>query len=103
MWVVAYTNYLYPACWGWINNSYRGKDVSKKMRMSSNLAKRKREEEEPVHWEDEWEGELYSNSSNYVTWNQYGNGEVATFSVQLPVSTVGQSTVSNIGEVEESC
>ena len=39
-------------------------DVAKKMRMSSNLAKRKREEEEPAHWEDEWEGELYSTSSN---------------------------------------
>ena len=33
-------------------------DVAKKMRMSSNLAKRKREEEEPAHLEDDWEGEL---------------------------------------------
>ena len=33
-------------------------DVAKKMRMSSNLAERKREEEEPAHWDDEWEGEL---------------------------------------------
>ena len=64
-------------------------DVAKKMRMSSNLAKRKRKEEEPAHWEDEWEGELYSNSSNYnVTWNLYSNGEVATFGIQLPVNTV---------------
>ena len=31
-------------------------DVAKKMRMSSNLAKRKREEEEPAHWEEKWEG-----------------------------------------------
>ena len=82
-------------------------DVSKKMRMSSNFAKGKREEEEPALWENEWEGELYSNSSNYVTWNQYGNGEVASFG-QLPVSMVlhGQSTVSNIGDIskiEESC
>ena len=46
-------------------------------------------------------GELYSNSSNYVVWNQYGNGEVASLGVQLPVSTVlhGQSTVSNIGDI----
>ena len=82
-------------------------DVAKKMRMSSNLAKRKREEQESAHWEDEWKGELYSNSRNYVTWNQYVNGEVPTFG-QVPVSMGlhGQSTVSNIGEiskVEESC
>ena len=31
-------------------------DVAKKM--SSNLAMRKREEEEPAHLEDDWEGEL---------------------------------------------
>ena len=54
-------------------------DVAKKMKMSSNIAKRKREEEEQVHCEDDWEEELYSNSSNYVIWNKYGNGEVASF------------------------
>ena len=43
------------------------------------------DEEEEAHWEDDWEGELYSNSSNYVTWNQYGTGEMATFD-QLPVT-----------------
>ena len=78
-------------------------DVAKKMRMSSNLAKTKREEEELAHWEDEWEGELYSNSINYVTWNQYSNGEVANFGIQLLVSTVldGQSTDSNIGDISK--
>ena len=80
-------------------------DVAKKM--SSNLAKRKREEEELAHWEDEWEGGLYSNSSNFVVWNQFGKGEVASF-CQLPVSPVyhGQNTVSKIGDmskVNESC
>ena len=35
-------------------------DVAKKMRMSSNLEKRKRKEEEPAHREDEWEGAMYS-------------------------------------------
>ena len=44
-------------------------DVAKKM--SSNISKRNREEEEQVHWEDDWEGELNSNSSNYLTWNKY--------------------------------
>ena len=29
-------------------------DLAKKMRMSSNLAKTKREEQEPAHSEDEW-------------------------------------------------
>ena len=33
-------------------------DVAKKMKMSSNIAKRKREEEEQVHCEDDWEEEL---------------------------------------------
>ena len=78
-------------------------DVAKKMRMSSNFAKRKREEKEPAHWE----GELYSNSSNFVVWNQFGKGEVASF-CQLPVSPVyhGQNTVSKIGDmskINESC
>ena len=41
-------------------------DVAKKMRMSSNLAKRKREEEEPAHLEDDWEGGLHSNSCTVV-------------------------------------
>ena len=80
-------------------------DVAKKM--SSNIAKRKREEEEQVHWEDDWEEELYSNSSNYVIWNKYVNGEVASFGL-LPYSNVlhGQTTVSNMGgipRVELSC
>ena len=45
-------------------------DVAKKMKMSSNIAKRKREEETPqVHCEDDRNEELYSNSSNYVIWN----------------------------------
>ena len=33
-------------------------DVAKKMWMSSNLAKTKREDEKPAHWEDDWEEEL---------------------------------------------
>ena len=31
---------------------------AKKMWMSSNLAKSKREEEELTHWQDEWKGKL---------------------------------------------
>ena len=59
------------------------------------------------HLEYDWEGELYSNSSNFVCWNKYGKGEVASF-CQLPVSPVnhGQNTVSKIGDmskVHESC
>ena len=49
-------------------------DIAKKMMISSNIAKRKRE--------DDWDEELYSYSSNYVlVWNKYGNGEVATFCI----------------------
>ena len=65
------------------------------------IAKRKREEEKPqVHCEDEWDEELYSNSSNYVIWNKYGNGEVASFGL-LPDSKAlhGQNTVSNMGGI----
>ena len=83
-------------------------DVAKKMRMSSNLAKRKREEEEPAHLEDDWEGELHSNSSTFVCFDKYGHGEVATF-CKLPVSPVnhGKNTVSKTSNilsiVDESC
>ena len=39
-------------------------EIANKMKMSSNIAKRKREEEEPqIHFEDDWDGELYSNLS----------------------------------------
>ena len=81
-------------------------DVAKKMRMSSNLAKRKREEDEPAHPEDDWEDEVYSNTSSFVCFNQYGRGEIATFS-KVPVSTVkhGQTTASNsnvLSRVNES-
>ena len=42
-------------------------DVAKNLKMSSNIAKRKREDEEPeVHCEEDWDEELYSNSINYV-------------------------------------
>ena len=45
-------------------------DVAKKMKMISNISKRKREDEEPeVHCKEEWDKELYSNLSNYVVWN----------------------------------
>ena len=54
-------------------------DVAKKMKISLNIAKRKREDKEPqVHCEDD-------NSRNYVVWNKYGNEEVATFDL-LPDS-----------------
>ena len=80
-------------------------DVAKKM--SSNLAKRKREEEEPAHPEDDWEEELHSNSSTFVCFNQYGRGKVATF-CKLLVSMVnhGKDTTSNsniLSRVNESC
>ena len=64
-------------------------DLAKKM--SSKISKRKREEEEQVHCEDDWEEELYSNSSNYIIWNKYGNGEVASFGL-LP-DTMAQFSV----------
>ena len=49
-------------------------DVAKKMRMSSNLAKRKRQEDEPAHPEDDWDDEVYSNTSSFVQFDQYGQG-----------------------------
>ena len=81
-------------------------NVAKKMRMSSNLAKRKREEYEPAHPEDDWEDEAYSNASSFVCFDQYGRGEIATF-CKFPVSTVkhGQTTTSNskiLSRVNES-
>ena len=72
--------------------------------MSSNITKREREDEEPqVHCEDDWNEELYSNSSNYVVCNKYGNGEVATFGL-FPDRRVyhGQNTFSNVGEIPRS-
>ena len=38
--------------------------VVKRMKMSSNLAKRKRDQDEP--YEEDWGQETYSNSSNHV-------------------------------------
>ena len=63
-------------------------DGSKKIMMSSNIVKRKREKEElEDHCEEDWDEELYSNSSNYVMIDEYRNGEVTTFG-QLPYSKV---------------
>ena len=62
-------------------------DVAKKMRMSSNLAKRKRPEDETAHPEDDWHGEVYSNASSYVLYDKFGQGVIATFS-KGPVSSV---------------
>ena len=46
-------------------------DVAKKLKMSSNIAKRKREEEEPqVNCANK---ELYSNSNDYIVW-KWGSG-----------------------------
>ena len=75
--------------------------------MSSNLAKRKREEYEPAQPEDDWEDEVYSNTSSFVYFDQYGRGEIATF-CKFPVSMVkhGQTTASNsniLSRVNESC
>ena len=74
-------------------------EVVKKMRMSTNPAKRKQLEDEAAHLEDDWQGEeLFSNSSNYVVWNKYGHGVTATF---------GQDQVSpvllGICKSKESC
>ena len=61
--------------------------VAKKMKMCSNIAKRKREKEEPEDpCEEDWGEELYSNSSNYVLFNEYGKGKVATFGQLLSSS-----------------
>ena len=70
------------------------------MRMSSNLTKRKREEKETAHPEDDWEEELYSNSSIIVCFDQYGRGEVASF-CKLPVSMVnhGKDTASKTSNI----
>ena len=54
-------------------------DVAKKMRMSSNLAKMKKEVDELAHPEDDWDDEVYSNSITIVCFDQYSRGEVATF------------------------
>ena len=60
------------------------------------------------HLEDDWEWEIYSNSSTFVCFDKYRKGEVATF-CQLPVSPVnhGKNTVSTTGDilskVHESC
>ena len=62
-------------------------EVAKKMRMSSNLAKRKRPEDETAHPEDDWHGEVYSNASSYVLYDKFGQGVIATFS-KGPVSSV---------------
>ena len=43
--------------------------------MWENIVKRKREEEEPeVRCEEDWDEELYSNSSNYLMFDEYGKG-----------------------------
>ena len=73
--------------------------VAKKM--SVNIAKRKREKEEPENpCEKDWGEELYSNSSNYVLFDEYCKGKVATFG-QLSSSSVyhGQFTASNVSDI----
>ena len=82
-------------------------DVAKKMRMSSNLAKMKKEVDELAHPEDDWDDEVYSNSITIVCFDQYSRGEFATF-CKLPISKVnhGQTTASNsniLSRVNESC
>ena len=59
------------------------------MRTSSNLAKRKRPEDEPAHLEDDWHEEVYSNASSYVQFDKFCQGVIATFS-KGPVSSVLQ-------------
>ena len=50
------------------------------MKMSSNLAKRKRDEEDPEEpCEEEWGQEIYSNPSNFVSYGEYSNGKEAAF------------------------
>ena len=61
-------------------------DVAKKMWMSSNLAKRKREEDD---------------TSSFVFFNQYGRGEITTFS-KVPVSTVKHGQ-TGAGEYQDQC
>ena len=65
---------------------------------SSNIAKRKREPKDPC--EEDWGVELYSNSSNYVLFDEYCKGKVATFG-QLSSSSVyhGQFTASNVSDI----
>ena len=48
--------------------------------MSSNLAKRKRQEDDPAHPEDDWEDEVHSNTSSFVQFDKFGQGVIATFS-----------------------
>ena len=64
-------------------------EVAKKMRMSSNLAKRKRPEDEPAHPEDDWHDEVYSNTSSFVQFDHFGQVMNAIFR-KGPVSPVLQ-------------
>ena len=73
--------------------------VAKKM--SSNIAKTNKENEEPEDpCEEDWGEKLYSNSSNYIMFDEYGKGKVATFG-QLSSSLVyhGQFTSSNLSDI----
>ena len=77
--------------------------VAKKMKMSSNIAKRKRKkEEQEVHCGEDWGEEIYSNSSNFIIFDDYGKGEVATF-CQLSSSPVyhGQCTACTVSNVSD--
>ena len=83
-------------------------EVVKKMRMSTNPAKRKQPEDETAHLEEDWQGEeLFSNSSTFVVWNKYGHGVTATFgkdqvsSVLLGISNSNESCFVDISGSKE--
>ena len=62
------------------------------MKMSSNLANRKRDEDElGVPCEEDWDQEIYSNSSNFVYYDKYGKGKVVTFGQLSSIS--GQNKI----------
>ena len=74
--------------------------VAKKKKMSSNSTKMKREKEEMKDYcEEDWGKELYSNSSNFVLFDEFGIGELDTFG-QMLFSLVyhGQFTASNVSD-----
>ena len=49
----------------------------KTMKITSNLAYRRRDGEEPC--EEEWDLETFSNHSQYVMFDDYGSGKVTSF------------------------
>ena len=62
--------------------------VAKRMKLSSNIAKRKIDQDEPDGpCEEDWGHKIYSSSSNVVYYDEYGKTKVATFD-QLSSSLV---------------